>query len=283
MNRQRFGFRSLHVAAAIVALILSSLWASAAENNDGNRVVVPITDPTRPATVRAHLVNGSITVKGYDGKDVIVETHARGREHPEAPENSGGLRRIPQTATGLSVDSENNEINLKMDALHQDVSFTITVPHRTSLTLSTVDGGNIMVSDVEGELDVNNVNGSVTLNHVSGSAVAHALNGRLVATFARVDPRKPMAFSSMNGNIDVTLPPDVKANLSLRTDNGGIYSDFEIQLQPAAPPQSPNEDGKGGKYTVGAGKTLHATLNGGGPEIQIKDFNGNIYIRKAGK
>jgi DUF4097 and DUF4098 domain-containing protein YvlB len=109
------------------------------------------------------------------------------------------------------------------------------------------------------------------------------LNGRIVATFTRVDPQKPMAFSSMNGNIDVTLPPDVKANLSLRTDNGEIYSDFDIQLQPAAPEQSlENEHGKG-KYRVKANKTLHGALNGGGPEIQIKDFNGNIYLRKTGK
>jgi hypothetical protein len=27
---------------------------------------------------------------------------------------------------------------------------------------------------------------------------------------------------------------------------------------------------------------VHGKINGGGPEIQFKDFNGNIYIRKAG-
>jgi DUF4097 and DUF4098 domain-containing protein YvlB len=141
-----------------------------------------------------------------------------------------------------------------------------------------------VVSDVEGEFDINNVNGAVTLNHVSGSAVAHALNGRVQATFTRVDPQKSMAFSSLNGDIDVTFPPDVKANLSLRTDNGEIYSDFDIQLQATAPHQIVEDDrGKGGKYRVRIDKTLHAALNGGGPEIQFKNFNGNIYIRKAGK
>jgi hypothetical protein len=29
-------------------------------------------------------------------------------------------------------------------------------------------------------------------------------------------------------------------------------------------------------------KTVRGKINGGGPEIQFKDFNGNIYIRKAG-
>jgi DUF4097 and DUF4098 domain-containing protein YvlB len=266
---------------AIAVVILSGLWSYAAEAG-GDRVVYKLADPTHPAMVKAHLLNGSITVKGYEGNEVIVEAHARGHEASEDSEASGGLRRIPQTATGLSVDAENNEVNVKVDSTQRTVDITITVPHRTSVSLHTVNDGNIVVSDIEGELDINDVNGTVTLNHIGGSAVAHALNGRILATFTRVDPQKAMAFSSLNGDIDVTFPPDVKANLTLRTDNGEIYSDFDIQLQSNAPEQIVEDDrGKGGKYRVRIDKTLHATLNGGGPEIQFKGFNGNIYIRKG--
>lgn len=282
-NQQHLRFRFLRLlrfAAGLAALLLPCLCASLAQS-DGNRVVVPLSDPSRPAMVRTHLLNGSITVKGYEGKDVIVETNGHRHEHSEANENSGGLRRIPQAASGLSIDSENNEVNIKLDVLHQDAGFTITVPRRTSLSLSTVNGSEIVVSDVEGELDVNSTNGSVTLNNVSGSAVVHALNGRIVATFTRVDSQKPMAFSSLNGNIDVTLPPDVKANVSLRTDNGEIYSDFDIKVQFSGPLLEENDGHKGGKYRVKGDKTLHGTLNGGGPEIQIKDFNGSVYLRKG--
>ncbi len=281
-NQQHSGFRYLLSGLAVVALILSGPWSYAAEAS-GDHIVVPLGDPSRPAMVRAHLLNGSITVKGYEGKDVIVDAHTRGHDSGESPENAGGMRRIPQTATGLSVDAENNEVNVKVDALSRSVDLTITVPHHTSVSLHSVNNGNIVVSDVDGELDINNINGTVTLNRVAGSAVAHALNGRVVATFTRVDPQKSMAFSSMNGDIDVTFPPDVKANLSLRTDNGEIYSDFDIQVQASTPQQMTEDDrGKGGKYRVRMDKTLHASLNGGGPEIQFKNFNGNIYIRKAG-
>ncbi|HZD96146.1 MAG TPA: hypothetical protein VE133_17935, partial [Candidatus Sulfotelmatobacter sp.] len=60
--------------AAVLCLAAPSLIGQAADNN---RVAVPLSDPTRPATVRAHLVNGSITVKGADVKEVIVEARAR--------------------------------------------------------------------------------------------------------------------------------------------------------------------------------------------------------------
>src|SRR5215510_3787872 len=265
--------------AAIVVLILSGVW-SWAQTSGGDRVAYTLDDPTRPASVRAHLLNGSITVKGSDGKEVIVEARARGHEKME---NEGGLRRIPQTATGLSVDAENNEVVVKVDALQRTVDLTITVPRRTSLSLHTVNDGNIVVSDVDGEMDINDINGSVTMNHIAGSAVVHALNGRVLVTFTRVAPQKSMAFSSMNGDIDVTFPPDIKANLSMRSDNGEIYSDFDIQVQAAAPQQTVEDDrGKGGHYRVRIDKTVRATLNGGGPEIQFKNFNGNIFIRKAG-
>ena len=267
----------LKFTAALVVLVSGACgWAEA----NGDRVAYKLEDPSRPASVKAHLLNGGITVKGYEGNEVIVEARVRGGERSE---NAGGLKRIPQTATGLSVDAENNEVVVKVDAIQRTVDVTISVPRRTSLSLHTVNDGDIVVSDVEGEMDINDVNGSVTLNHIGGSVVAHALNGKVLVTFTRIDPQKSMAFSSLNGDIDVTFPPDIKANLSLRSDNGEIYSDFDIQMQATAPqPIVDDERTKGGHYRVKMDKTIRATLNGGGPEIQFKNFNGNIYIRKAG-
>jgi len=188
------------------------------------------------------------------------------------------------TSTGLSVEAENNQVRIGTESHMRTIDLTITVPVHTSLSLHTVNNGNISVTGVDGELDINDINGEVTLKSVSGSAVAHALNGRVLATFNRVDPQKPMAFSSMNGAIDVTFPPDIKANLNLRTDNGEVFSDFDIQLQtPTSPLTVEDNRGKGGKYVVKVDRTVRGTINGGGPEIQFKNFNGSIYIRKAGK
>ncbi len=283
MNRWKL--HCLLISAVIVLLMLGAplLPAQAPDN----RITVPLTDPSRPAHVRAHLLSGSITVKAYDGKDVIVEAKARredDEDQEERPEREHGtLRRIPLSTTGLNVEAENNQVNISTSALRRAVDLTLTVPVHTSLSLHTVNGGNIVVTGVDGELDVNDVNGEVMLKNVSGSAVAHALNGRVLATFSRVDPQKPMAFSSLNGDIDLTLPADTKATLSMRTDNGEVYSDFDIQLQ-ATTPQQTVEDGrgKGGKYVVKVEKNVKGTINGGGQEIQLKNFNGNIYIRKAG-
>ncbi len=270
----------LHSFILVTVLCLGTALMSAQASD--NRVAVPI-DATRPVNLRAHLVSGSITVKGADVKEIIVEARVRHDDSRHEGGRAEGMKRIPMTSTGLNIEAENNQVRISTDSVQRTTDLTITVPTHTSLSLHTVNDGNIFVSGVDGELDINDINGEVDLKNIGGSAVAHALNGHVVVIFNRIDPQKPMSFSSLNGDIDVTFPADLKANVSLRTDNGEVYSDFDVKLIANAPQQTVEDDrGKGGKYRVKVEKTVRGTINGGGPEIQFKNFNGNIYIRKAG-
>jgi DUF4097 and DUF4098 domain-containing protein YvlB len=91
-----------------------------------------------------------------------------------------------------------------------------------------------------------------------------------------------MSFSSLNGDIDVTLPGDVKARVKLKSDNGEIYSDFEVKLDASArQPVVEDHRSEQGRYKIRFDRATYGTINGGGPEVQLTTFNGNIYIRKA--
>jgi hypothetical protein len=69
----------------------------------------------------------------------------------------------------------------------------------------------------------------------------------------------------------------------ISSDRGEVFSDYEVALAPRAPQQVKEDSrGQGGHYQVKVDKTIHGTINGGGQEIQFRNFNGNIYIRKAG-
>jgi len=246
----------------------------------GDRIPVTLSDPSRPARVKVGMVNGGITVKAYEGKEVVVEARVRNRDNSR---NEGGPKRLAISTTGLSVEEENNEVNINTESYMHAIDVTVSVPVHTSLKLRAVNDGDIVVTGVDGELDVDDINGAVTLNNVSGSVVAHALNGHVYATLTRVEPQKAMAFSSLNGDIDVTFPADLKANVSIRSDRGDVFSDFDVQLKAAASqPVVEDSREKGGKYRVKIDKTVHGTINGGGPEIQFTNFQGQIYIRKAG-
>jgi DUF4097 and DUF4098 domain-containing protein YvlB len=287
MNKPTRYFQSILAAALIAGFVLAAPQtqaraeeqAQSQTQSGSDKVSVTLSDPTRPALVKAGLISGGITVKAYDGKEVVVEARVRNKE---SARSDTGPKRLTISTTGLTVEEESNQININTESYARAIDLFLSVPVHTSLHLRAVNDGDIVVTGVDGELDVDNVNGSVTLNNIAGSAVAHALNGRLLVTFTHVN-QKPMAFSSLNGDIDVTFPADLKANVSLRSDMGDVFSDFDVQMQAASSrPIVEDSRGHGGKYRVKIDKTVRGTINGGGAELQFTNFNGQIYIRKAG-
>jgi hypothetical protein len=65
---------------ALLALLAAGMcgWAAAqAKEEPPDRAVVPLTNPGKPAKIGVSVMRGSITVKAYEGKDVIVEARVR--------------------------------------------------------------------------------------------------------------------------------------------------------------------------------------------------------------
>ncbi|HWD98616.1 MAG TPA: hypothetical protein VG345_06255, partial [Bryobacteraceae bacterium] len=75
------------------------------------------------------------------------------------------------------------------------------------------------------------------------------------------------------------LPTDTKARLRLKTDNGSIYTDFDVKLEPTKPAVEDSRS-NGGKYRIRMDRTLFGTINGGGPEYLFQTMNGSILIHK---
>lgn len=259
--------------------------AGARQQSDIDRVTVPLTDASRPALIDVSLVQGSITVRGTSRKDVLVT--ARPDADDDRPRrrrfdaDTGGLRRIPQTA-GFRITEEANRVKVSADSPNRRVTFELEVPSRANLKLSTVNDGEILVENIDGELTVHNTNGGITLNNVSGAVIAGTTNGDVRATMARITAQKEMAFTSLNGTVDVTLPPATKANLRMRSDNGDIYSDFDVQLQPTAAAATVQDTrSTNGRYRINRNRAIVGAINGGGPEFELRTFNSNVYVRKG--
>jgi hypothetical protein len=88
-----------------------------------------------------------------------------------------------------------------------------------------------------------------------------------------------MGFSNLNGRIDVTLPADAKANLKLKSGDGKMFSDFDIDIDKTAPKlETKNEDHF---HQIKIDDWVLGKVNGGGPEIMMESQFGSIYIRKA--
>ena len=271
--------KKLVLMTLFAGLVLDVAAFAQGQSDSGNRFVVNFSDPSRPGLLKVNLFNNGITVRSYTGKEIIVETTSRRGRRQRPDTTPDGLRRIDTNVAGLTIEEENNVMSVNARNPNDSGDLDIQVPVKTNLNLRTVNGGNITVEGVEGEIEVSNTNGGVMLNNVAGSVVAQATNGRIVASLRDITPNKPMSFISQNANIDITLPPSAKANLRMRTNNGAIYSDFDIQLQPTTPTVQ-GRPGKNG-FRIETDRTIIGTINGGGSDFDVQTLNGNIYIRKG--
>lgn len=238
-------------------------------------------------------MNGSITVKGYQGKEVIVSADPRPGEEMEEEVDEDmdekqfarrkGMKKITNNASGLTVEEDNNEVEIGTGRrmMGSTVDMVIQVPVNSSLKLNTMNDGDITVTGVKGDVEVSNLNGNIAIKDVEGSVVADAMNGDIDVVFTGVDAKKSNSFSSMNGEIDVTLPAAARATLKLKADQGEIYSDFDMKLDVATEDYRGGGKGKDGKYKVTIEKVMTGVLNGGGADMTFNNFNGDIYIRKG--
>jgi DUF4097 and DUF4098 domain-containing protein YvlB len=230
-------------------------------------------------------LKGGITVRAYEGKGVVVEAKNKEGKQDESsntPKRAQGMKRIKPAGSGLIVEEENNTVTVSTGVSEHSVNLVLQVPVNTSLKLNTVDDGDIVVENVTGEIEANNVDGDVKLNQVSGTVIAHTVDGDVTVSLLKVNPDKAMSFSTLDGDIDVTFPSDFKASVKMHSNNGEIYSDFDVQ-SPATgrAPVVKDDRAKGGKYSIHVDKGAAGTINGGGQEVQFKTFDGDIYIRKA--
>jgi DUF4097 and DUF4098 domain-containing protein YvlB len=154
----------------------------------------------------------------------------------------------------------------------------ITVPAHTSVKLHTTHG-DLTVTGVHGEIDAASVHGDIVLTDVGGTVLANTVHGTISAGMDQVDQSKPLSFSTLSGNIDVTLPSDVRMNLKLKADHGDIWSDFDVKLTGGSAMTQPS--GRvNGRYRLVMDRTLNGTINGGGVEASFYTVNGRITIHK---
>src|SRR4029077_17007945 len=99
---------------ALAGLALTLCSFAPAQDDTGQRVVVPARNSSRPRKVSAHTLQGGITVKAYNGKEAIVESSDGGPRPPRRPEHIDGMRRIDGIPRGLSVEEEDNQITVRM-------------------------------------------------------------------------------------------------------------------------------------------------------------------------
>ncbi|MDO1447129.1 DUF4097 family beta strand repeat-containing protein [Rhodocytophaga aerolata] len=273
--------KNIHIILVCLLLSLYVNMPAFAQGDAKEQITVPLSSPGKPGKLKVGLTNGSIKVTGYDGKEVMVEASAVTRKSDD--ENTGttanGMKRISNNAFSLEVEENNNEVDIDTDSWRRKIDLVVRVPKNFSLELEAINQGNIQVEGVNGAMEISNVNGKITLTNVSGSVVANTVNGDITVTFREVTPNTPMAFTTLNGNVDISFPGNAKFNTKIKSDRGDIFTDFDMAVDNSKP--KVEQKSSSGTYRVSIDEWVYGKINGGGPEMLFKNMHGNIYIRKT--
>jgi hypothetical protein len=269
--------------AGVVLLSLLFAAKSLAQSGSTETLTVPLSSPGKTYSLKVQLVTGSIKVVSYDGKDIIINaTPRKGDDDESSKITQSGMKRISSPGNfEVTAKEADNTVTVNTGNPNKAVDLELKIPQDVKLTLGTVNDGEIIVENVRGEIEVNNVNDKITLTNISGSVVANTVNGDVNVTFKSVDPKAPMAFSTLNGDVNVTLPADTKANLKLKSDNGDVFSDFDVDIDKA--PAKVDKTSEPGLYKIKKDDWVYGKINGGGPEMMMKNMQGDIYVKKAAK
>ncbi len=252
-----------------------SAVGSAQTNND---FTIPLKDPTKRGKLNASLNSGSITVKGTARKDILVRYTSASENKDDKRDTKEGLKRVSGGSVDLSATEDNNMVKISSNSWNEELNLEIEVPMNFDVKMHTYNSGDLKISNVSGEIDLTNYNGAIYADNIKGSVVATTYNDDVKVTFDEIKEDVPMAFSTYNGNIDVTFPATVKATMKFKADQGDIFTGFDVDIKSSGPVK--REESKGGVYKVSVNDWKKGDFNGGGAEFTFKNYNGDIYVRK---
>lgn len=245
-------------------------------------------------------INGSIAVEGYSGSDVVMEVEktisAKSPDRLEVGIKTLDLGVIDRGDTMILYvkgvthgfgrrNNSNSDTggwgydwrDKEMDDLGFDfkMNFRIRIPGALNLVVSTINEGDVKVSNVSAKVIANNINGSISLEQVSSSVKANTINGDVDVTYSR-NPVSDCRFYTLNGNITASFRKGLSSTVSFKSFNGEFFTNLpELNPLPVEVRRSNTE--KGTRYEINGNQFKAGS---GGPRLDFETFNGNVYLRE---
>ncbi|HEV8628982.1 MAG TPA: DUF4097 family beta strand repeat-containing protein [Thermoanaerobaculia bacterium] len=258
--------RTLAVASALALTGAAGAWAGSASE----RVERTLTLPASRQVVVENF-NGSVAVTGWDQAQVRLVAVKTARAATD------GRARAYLHDLGVQIDQRGDKLVIRTKSpgaeggikgwlacagVDGEVSYQLSLPRETELSVSTVNG-NVEIVGLVAPVRAASTNGNVVVLEVGGEVDASSVNGSIRVGMRRAEPRSAMELSTVNGSILVILPDDFRAYVDARTTNGSVGSDLPLLV----------EGHRSRSRLVGR-------LNGGITRLTLRTTNGSIWLKK---
>lgn len=190
-------------------------------------------------------IRGDVKTKGVSGRTEFSSIQGK----VEAETISGEIKLV-------EVEGDVNLSSLSGDLSLNQVKGKI---------FATSTSGKLQMSSVEGIIRGYTTSGKIVMRKIRGVVeLIETTSGDIQAELLEVaDDWLGMIFDSVSGDIELSLPRNLRANLGIKTVSGRISCDFTILAR--------------GEFEAGA---LGGPINGGGPLVEIETTSGDIFLRQ---
>lgn len=219
-------------------------------------------------------ISGSIDATGVEGSQIVVDATKSGEDadqvHFQVVPSSDGITIcavFPTGRGGMNSCESGRGNHSETHDVHARADFTIKVPKNLRFAAYNVNGS-VDAQSLGRPADVSSVNGKVEVSTAS-YARATSVNGSVRVRMGAADWQDTLDIKTVNGSVDLEMPGNLNAEVTFRSVNGGLTSDFPITTQEISGRWGPKRI----SGTIGS--------NPGSRRLDVETVNGSVTIRKA--
>jgi DUF4097 and DUF4098 domain-containing protein YvlB len=207
------------------------------------------------------------------------------------------------TTTGWHIGGANSDVQILERQQGNAVEFELRQPHRLHFAISSdthridleihmprsaklsvrTGDGDVIAKGLEGELDFTTSDGRLDLDNVDGALRLHTSDGaaRVSGRFDVLELRtsdgqvevearpgsqlrEAWDVRSSDGNVRLSVPADLAANVELSASDGSITTNIPLTVE-----------GKFSRHEV------HGKMNGGGNRLTVRTSDGSVTLDKS--
>ena len=202
-------------------------------------------------------MSGDIKVTTHGGSDVVVTGRIVG-------DDADKVRIEDHSASGridVGVDYP------KHGNTNASVNFDVQVPAGVRLRLDGIKtmSGDVEINGVSASIEATTMSGNVRITNSSGTVEAKTMSGDVIVELDGLDSEGDMSFVSMSGNVDIRVPSNAGAVVSMKTLSGNIENDFGLTVV---------------TKKHGPGQSVDGTIGDGTCRLFAKSMSGNVHLRR---
>lgn len=205
------------------------------------------------ASIEARSMSGDVTMENVGGK--------------AAAETKSGNVKITGARNGAKGETMSGDVtvaNIENGLYCRTASGDVEAKNVTGSAELKCVSGNVTAENIRGDVEAETVSGSVKMLGISGAGVikGKTMSGSVVYE-GEVTSSGRYSLQAHSGKVEMKIPSGSAFDLDASAFSGTINTEFDVVFS-----------GKLNKQSI------RGSVNGGGADVMLKTFSGNIYLRK---